>query len=188
MLRCRRDVGSADIFKIIKFAQTQVRQLTRRTFARQIIQPWSLTAHEGEYWARVIAPPKHARVWGRWQDPQDAASFKVKSWQNVVNHLAHAWKQAAVSWPVMPEQTARVSVWKPALWGHDGTSACLRMVAGPADSLPWPGTPVRVCAYRQVRRCWRVFEVREKAAPSGWVVRGCPCVRALKTNPADDTQ
>lgn len=60
---CAADETSAPLtFLNNTFAQAQVCQLTRRTFARQIIQPWSLTAHEGEYWAPRYCPPKHA--WG----------------------------------------------------------------------------------------------------------------------------
>lgn len=131
----------------------------------------------------ALLPPKHAWVWRRWQDPQDAASIKVQSWQNVWI-ISHTHKNKAPSadrwcWSIRgginqtpTPQTACVSVWKPALWGHDGTSACLRTVRVKRGLRTRSHSGARRCVFVRIAR-WDVAGASLRCGKGGPVWMGC---------------
>lgn len=55
MLYCGGDVGPEIIFTR-KFQENKRLTASRCVFARQIIQPWSLTSRDGDYKACILAP------------------------------------------------------------------------------------------------------------------------------------
>lgn len=82
-------------------------------------------------------------------------------------------------------QTASVTVWKAAPWGHDETSACLLMVRVKRGLQSRSDCRARRCVFVRITRwgcCWRVFEVRERR-PRLEEMRVDVCARTFKGEP-----